>query len=339
MSHHLDSPLARQDERLDLTDLFVFPGDRGTVFIMDVNTSAGDQSDTSFHPEARYEFKVHLDDDAYEEITYRVSFDEPDSSGHQDYRCHLLIGADARDDNASGTLILEGRTGNEARQNGARMWAGRAADPFYIDLDRLGPINAAVRDGTRLNPGNWKPEKAKDSFAGATVSTIVLEISDQDTRLKPDQHIGVWCVTKLATDAGGWRQINRFGRPMMWPIFRPDDTDYASDTNRGHPVDDLAQEGQHIANLTAAVVAANGTADDPSAYGDTVARLLLPDIMPFTVGTRAVFGLAGHNGRALADNAPEVMFSLVLNAAIPSGLTAAVKDSARGNKFPYIVAV
>ncbi|MGI5213541.1 hypothetical protein [Plantactinospora sp. CA-290183] len=40
MSHHLDSPLAREDSRLDLTDQFVFRGEGGTVLIMNVNSSA-----------------------------------------------------------------------------------------------------------------------------------------------------------------------------------------------------------------------------------------------------------------------------------------------------------
>jgi hypothetical protein len=36
MSHHLDSPLARQDIRLDITDLYVFRGETGTVFAINV---------------------------------------------------------------------------------------------------------------------------------------------------------------------------------------------------------------------------------------------------------------------------------------------------------------
>ncbi len=36
MSHHLDSPIARQDIRLDLTDLYVFRGETGTVFIINL---------------------------------------------------------------------------------------------------------------------------------------------------------------------------------------------------------------------------------------------------------------------------------------------------------------
>jgi hypothetical protein len=33
MSHHLDSPIARQDIRLDITDLYVFRGESGTAFV------------------------------------------------------------------------------------------------------------------------------------------------------------------------------------------------------------------------------------------------------------------------------------------------------------------
>ena len=36
MSHHLDSPIARQDVRLDITDLYVFNGQTGTVFVINV---------------------------------------------------------------------------------------------------------------------------------------------------------------------------------------------------------------------------------------------------------------------------------------------------------------
>jgi hypothetical protein len=36
MSHHLDSPIARQDIRLDITDLYLFRGETGTVFVINV---------------------------------------------------------------------------------------------------------------------------------------------------------------------------------------------------------------------------------------------------------------------------------------------------------------
>jgi hypothetical protein len=38
MSHHLDSPIARQDIRLDITDLYLFRGEVGTVFVTNVRS-------------------------------------------------------------------------------------------------------------------------------------------------------------------------------------------------------------------------------------------------------------------------------------------------------------
>ena len=68
------------------------------------------------------------------------------------------------------------------------------------------------------------------------------------------------------------------------------------------------------------MVAAAGTSDDPAGYGQAVARDLFPDVLSYLVGTPAVYGFAGRNGRTLADNAPEAMLSLVTNTAVPSGL-------------------
>src|SRR5277367_5371204 len=52
MSHHLDSPIARQDIRLDITDLYVFGGETGTVFAINVCHSIfGPIPAPGYHPE------------------------------------------------------------------------------------------------------------------------------------------------------------------------------------------------------------------------------------------------------------------------------------------------
>ena len=339
MSHHLDTPLARQNGQLYIDDLYVFPGDRSTVFIMDVNsTVTGPDVQRGFHPDARYEFKVHVGAAEFEALTYRLSFGAPDSSGRQALRLHALTGEEARDDTAVGALMLEGRTGEPAIAGDTRLWAGRIADPFYIDLSLLGTVNSAVKQGTAVDQSAWHAENARNSFAGTTVESIVLEVSHQSPLLPAGTRIGVWCATKLATDAGGWRQINRAGHPMMWPIFRPDDTNFANPANDRHPAADLRADGKHLSEQVAAVVSASGTSADPRGYGQTVARLLYPDVLRYLVGTPASYGFAVRNGRTLADNAPEEMLSLVLNTAVDSGLTPSVNEPLRAGSFPYVIA-
>jgi len=338
MSHHLDTPLAAQNGQLYIDDMDVFTGDHATVLVMDVNsTITGPDVQRGFHPEARYEFKVHFDGAETEALTYRVSFGPPGTDGRQRLRLHELTGDKARDDAADGSLLLEGQTGEEAAKDEFRIWAGRVADPFYIDLSLLSIVNGAVLKGTKVDWSAWNPATAKNSFAGTTVESIVLEISHEHRLLHAGARTGVWCATQLATDSGGWRQINRFGHPMMWPIFWPDDTDFSEPANQRHPSADFNADAKHIGDLITAAVSANGTSADPAAYGETVASLLLPDVMPFVVGTPAGYGFAGLNGRTLADNAPETMLSLVLGTGINSGLRPAVAADQRRPRFPYLV--
>ncbi|HTX83908.1 MAG TPA: DUF4331 family protein [Streptosporangiaceae bacterium] len=338
MSHHLDTPLAAQTGQLYLDDLYVFPGEASTVLAMDVNSDVnGKHSEPGFHPEARYEFKVHFDGADFETLTYRVSFGEADSAGQQALQLHALTGDQAREDSATGELVLEGRTGDTASANGTRIWAGRVGDSFYIDLSLLAIVNGAVADGTAPDLSQWRPADAQNSFANTTVDSIVLEVSHQHPQLRPGARTGIWSATKLATDAGGWRQINRAGHPMMWPIFWPDDTDFSNPANTRHPSEDLAAAGQDIAGQVAAVVSASGTSADPHGYGRTVARRLLPDVLHYVVGTPAGYGFAAFNGRTLADNAPEAMLSLVTNTAVQSGLKPSVSERLRDTRFPYVV--
>ncbi len=124
---------------------------------------------------------------------------------------------------------------------------------------------------------------------------------------------------------------------MMWPIFRPDDINFTNPADTRHPSQDFEAEGRHIAEHIAAVVAANGASGDPQGYGLTVARELFPDVLPYLVGAPAIYGFATRNGRPLADNAPEVMLSLVAGTAVPSGLKPSVAKNQRDDKFPYVV--
>jgi hypothetical protein len=147
MSHHLDTPLAAQSGQLCIEDLDAFNGERGTVFVMDVNSSVT-RADIKygFHAEARYEFKVHFNGAELEELTYRVAFGEPDARGRQTLTLHALTSVEARDDAATGKLLVQGRTGEVASNDVLRIWAGRIMDPFYIDLDQLATVNDAFRN-------------------------------------------------------------------------------------------------------------------------------------------------------------------------------------------------
>ena len=127
---------------------------------------------------------------------------------------------------------------------------------------------------------------------------------------------------------------------MVWPLFRAlgdaaDSSEYLRDS-AAHPADDRANDGARGGEMVSAAAGFTGTAD-PQAYGRLVAERLLPDVLPYRVGTPAAFSFAGFNGRRLADNALEVMYGLVTNSAVPTGLRSSAVAATRQDEFPHVV--
>ena len=120
----------------------------------------------------------------------------------------------------------------------------------------------------------------------------------------------------LATDAGGWRQINRAGYPMIWPIFWPDDTRFTNPANTRHPSEDVdavavavaVAVAKGIAEQVATVVAANGTSSDPHGYGRGSPGRCSPTFCPTSWRHRPATDLTFGRGsfRVCGSFAPEL---------------------------------
>jgi len=288
-----------------------------------------------------YEVKVDLNGDTVEDVTYRLTFDERDQQGKQRYIVRCIRGAQAVDPHAAGTVVAQGTTGEAVTTAaGLRVWAGRAGDPFWIEPDVLHAVGHAFQDGTLVNLSGWDPSRAKNLFASHTLYSIVLELPDGELLVgaHDKRRIGVWAVSSLATDAGGWRSINRVGLPMIHPLFTQYNEDLGNRLNAGRPADDSATYGEAVTKAIAGVVSANGTAQDPRAYAEKVAHRFFPNILPYEVGTPAVFGFAEWNGRSLIDNAPNVMFSIAANTPVSLGIGKESVTSKPSATFPYVPA-
>ena len=191
MSHHLDTPLARQNGQLYIDDLCVFPANGGTVFVMDVNSTITEPHvQPGFHPEAHYEFKLHFDRAEFEELTYRVSFGERESDGSQALQLHALTGEAARDDFAVGELLLEGRTGEVAtngdvdRNRGARRDTPgarpRTDDSHPLPVPLRPPFGTqSITSGHACLPHVWS---AAPGSAGGFVLSGVLRVARHNAR-------------------------------------------------------------------------------------------------------------------------------------------------------------
>ncbi len=328
MSHHFDSPTAREDPRINLCDLFVFAGEVGsTVLIMTVNPDAGLSSPTTLRPDALYEFKIDLDGDAREDLAIRFVVESPEG-GPQRVRVLRAAGEPART-GSDGAPLGAGSAGQAiALAGGGRAWFGLASDPFRANGPALRAFFKAIDEG-RFDPTPF--DRQVDAFAGRNVTALVAELPSS-TLAAPT--IGVWSEVSLYGHAPQ-RRITRAAWPLIKHVLVRDEHARAH-LDADPPSSDPANAGAAAIANVATVTRLAGTTADPDAYARRVASVVLPDILPYRPASVASFGFAGVNGRALGDAAFDVVFTLLANR--PLAGTVPADPAANARPFPYLAA-
>ncbi len=331
MSHHFDTPTAREDPRLNLCDFYLFAGAPGTtVMAMTVNAAATIDTPAPFRDEALYVFRFDTDGDRREDVSFKVRFGEPlhvPAGGHaQKFDVRLATG-DAAVAGGDGQLVATGTTGSPALgENGLRAFAGVVNDVFGGDAAAVNEFKDAFATGS------YQPE-AFDShvnfFAGRTVGGIVLEVPN--ALLGTERPVQAWATVSLFGHAPE-QQVARWGLPLFTHLFLNDD-DLREAFNRTPPRGDNAAFVASAVDTVTKYVALAGTSPDPAAYARRVAALFGPITLPYTVGTAASFDYTGFNGRALGDNVMDNMLSVLTNSPLGTGIR---PDPGRiCQKFPY----
>jgi Domain of unknown function (DUF4331) len=333
MSHHFDTPTAREDPRINVCDFYLFQGGPGSaVMAMTVNADAGVGAPESFRDEAIYAFRFDLDGDYREDVTFKVSFGEVahaagDEHRHiQQFEVRRATGTDAFK-GANGELVVAGTTGEIATtEAGAMAFAGVTPDLFAGDSIALGAFRNALFDQNKFNPDAFL--NRQNFFDKRNVCAIVIEV--------PIGMIGAGLVHGWATASlyghAPEVQVSRWGLPLLTNMFMPD-MDMREDFNRAVPADDRARFGGHIGGIAEKLSTLAGSAREPKAYGSKLAERLLPAVLPYRLGTPASFDFAGFNGRGLTDDVMDVILTLASNTPLGDGVA---PDRTRVQKdFPY----
>jgi hypothetical protein len=328
VSHHFDSPTAIADGRINLCDLFVFPGVPGTTtLILTVNPDAGRSSATTFRPDALYEFVVASDGGTREDIAFRITFTEPDDTGNQQMRVLRADGSAARR-GTEGTLLGEGRTGEVfALDVGGLAWAGSSADPFTADGVALARFLAGLAAG-QYDP-DFFTSWPGNIFAGRDVTAVALQVPDADLT---GTRIAVWAQISLVGHAPQL-QVSRIGQAMLRPLFfSPPDAE-SETLNAGAPASDRDAHGKRVLSIATAAARLAGLAD-PDAHAEQVQAAFLPDLVSYQPGQPASFQPGGGNGRALDDDT----FDIAVAVLAGSTLSNASVPRPPGLEFPYLSA-
>jgi uncharacterized protein DUF4331 len=318
---HLDAPGLTPpggDTRMDITDVYAFQSPsnpENTVLIMGVNPLAGELNDGTFRAgNASYAFKVDTDGDARENLTFRITFSQPDESLAQRVTIGLNPGVDSDLGGPMRNRIGKGMT-NEviALDGGGMAFAGVMDDPFFFDLNGFLNLDFCA-------PGEERP----NFFAGLNISAIVVEVP---SAWFGTNNIGVWARTVANS-----QQIDRMGRPAINTVFIPNNPFEPSGTepsqknkfNAGRPRTDQQRFRDEVVDTLQIFYG------DDEATINALADVLLPDILTVDISNPAGF----LNGRGLADDVIDAEYALVTNGAVTTDCVS--NDSAFTDTFPYL---
>src|SRR5262245_48923624 len=241
MSHHFDSPTAIEDGRLNLCDLYAFPGPSGTsTVILTTNPDAGRSSPTTFRPDALYEFVIASDGGTIEDRALRMVFTAPGPDGHQQMQV-LFAEGDSSRRGVDGSHLGAGSTGEVFPLHGGGVaWFGSAADPFWADGVALALFIGALESGD-YQPDVFGPEPS-NIFTGRNVTAVALRLPNSTFG---GTALSLWARISLYGHAEQ-TQVSRFGNPMVRPLFFPVPGPDAESANAGSPATDIAAYSDRI---------------------------------------------------------------------------------------------
>jgi hypothetical protein len=322
-SHHFESPLSKAYPAYDLTDLFVFesasPGK--TVFILDVNPQTGDSGSPAFDESGLY--NIHIATDAQMSGGFTLTL--RNSNGN------MVVG---KIDQANPALGVEGSQLGMARvgeatmfDNGMQIWSGAALDPFVGNAAGITKFRAELKEG-KYNEAAF--DNAEDFFGKLYSSIIVIEMPNS---MLP-KNIHVFATSAMQMD-GKWMQVNRLAHVLMTHLFLLGDEATSLEHVSHRPNEDSQRLLWVASTITRATTLAKSQ-KNPIAYGDAMAARLLPDMIPYKVGSKAHYGVKSFNGRPTTDDGMETALSIFAGKA----LTDKVNTFDHHPKtFPYVVPV
>jgi len=202
-SDHQDTPEVELNPRMDINDVYAFPGasaDRITLVMTTSSPIAG--TNASFDPNLLYQLKVDRTDDAVEDLVFQVTFDEGTGSA-QRFTVRGPIAppmTGTKSMLATGGTVVRGQVGSATASGDIQAFAGLRADPFVIDLEQFFNIVPDRRPSTGPLSGPSTPTASEfrnpgvDLLRPFNALAIVIELPKALllSSTAADAKIGVW---------------------------------------------------------------------------------------------------------------------------------------------------
>lgn len=206
-SDHQDMPLVELNPRMDLTDVYAFPGSAPGRIVLVMNTSGflspAQTASAAFDPNILYQFKVDNDGDALEDRVIQVSFEGQGTGQRVVVRgpdAPVVSGAMMNVVNPSAPTLRGDFNAAFGSANGIQAFAGPRDDSFFIDLEAAfcilpdrRPVTGALSQPCALPSAAFRaPGSAVNYVAGFNVLSIVIELPSSLLEAGAPGKLGIW---------------------------------------------------------------------------------------------------------------------------------------------------
>ena len=205
-SDHQDTPEVELSPRMDINDVYAFPGASADRIVLAVTTSSPIAGQTaSFDPNLLYQIKVDNSGDNKEDLVFQVTFDGG-SGTSQKVTVRGPVAPVAQGTTtmlASGGAVITGNVGSTlGSATGTQVFTGIRGDPFFIDLEQFFKIVPDRRPSTGPLSTPLTPTASAfrtpgvDLLAPFNALAIVIELPKGllTSSTAADARLGVWAT-------------------------------------------------------------------------------------------------------------------------------------------------
>jgi hypothetical protein len=206
-SDHQDVPLVEFNPRMDLTDVYAFPGSAPGRIALVMNTSGfltpAQTPTAAFDPNILYQFKIDNDGDAIEDLVIQVTFEGRTTSQKVVVRgpaAPVVTGPMMNVVDGSADRIRGNFNTVFGSPSGIQAFAGPRDDSFFLDLEAFfcilpdrKPVTGALAGSCALPAAGFRaPGQAVNYVAGFNVLSIVVELPSAMLENGAPGRLGIW---------------------------------------------------------------------------------------------------------------------------------------------------
>jgi hypothetical protein len=205
-SDHQDTPEVELSPRMDINDVYAFPGSSPDRTVLVLTTSSpitpAQGASAAFDPNLLYQLKIDNTGDAIEDRVIQFTFDGSGTDQTVEMRGPVtppMLGT--RTTVADIEPVVTGRINTTLQGNGVQLFAGLRDDPFYLDLEqvfRILPDRRPVSGPLSQLPdtpsaSSFRPSgQAMDYLRGLNTLAFVVELPTAMLTQGGAPKFGVW---------------------------------------------------------------------------------------------------------------------------------------------------